>query len=117
MKNLHLRSSRSFLTCGLARGVGLALALSMGAPAWASDAQQLRTRALAATCAQCHGTDGRAVAGEPMVALAGQQKDHLLTQLMAFRSGQRKATIMHQITRGYSAEQLEALSVYFAAQK
>ena len=36
---------------------------------------------------------------------------------MAFRSGERKATIMHQITKGYSQEQLEALAKYFAAQK
>ena len=27
----------------------------------AEDLQRLRTRSLAATCAQCHGTDGRAV--------------------------------------------------------
>jgi cytochrome c553 len=36
---------------------------------------------------------------------------------MAFRSGQRPATIMHQITKGYSLEQLETLAKYFAAQK
>ena len=117
MKKLSSRDPRTGLSGGLARGVVLVLALSVAAPAWASDAQQLRTRALAATCAQCHGTDGRAVAGEPMVALAGQQKDYLLSQLLAFRSGQRKATVMHQLSRGYSPEQLEALSVYFAAQK
>ena len=117
MKNLSSRDPRTGLSGGLARGVVLVLALSVAAPAWASDAQRLRGRALAATCAQCHGTDGRAVAGEPLVALAGQPKDYLLTQLLAFRSGQRKATIMHQITRGYSQEQLEELSVYFAALK
>ncbi|MEY2653408.1 MAG: hypothetical protein RLZZ524_435, partial [Pseudomonadota bacterium] len=38
-------------------------------------------------------------------------------QLMAFRSGQRPATIMHQITKGYSQEQLEAVSKYFGSQK
>lgn len=117
MNNLPLRGSRIPLSGGLARVAGLMLSLSLAAPALANDAQKLRTRALAATCAHCHGTDGRAVAGEPMVALAGQSKDQLLTQLMAFRTGQRKATIMHQITRGYSQEQLEELSVYFAAQK
>ena len=90
---------------------GLMLAASS---AWPADPQALRTRALAATCAQCHGTDGRAVAGEALVRLAGQPKDYLLTQLLAFRSGQRPATIMHQITRGYSQEQLDEVATYFA---
>jgi cytochrome subunit of sulfide dehydrogenase len=82
----------------------------------AKDAERLRLRALAATCAQCHGTDGRAVPGEALVRLAGLPQDYILSQLMAFRSGERKATVMHQITKGYSQEQLEALAKYFAAQ-
>ena len=85
--------------------------------AGAADAQRLRTRALAATCAQCHGTDGQAVAGQAMVRLAGQPRDYLLAQLLAFRAGQRPATVMHQISRGYSAEQLDEVAAYFAAQK
>jgi cytochrome c553 len=117
MKTKPPRSPRTLLSSGLTRGAGLALALSLASPAWALEDLRLRTRALAATCAQCHGTDGHAVAGEPMVKLAGLPRQHLLTQLMAFRTGQRPATIMHQITRGYSQEQLEELSTYFAAQK
>lgn len=97
--------------------LGLALMLAAGAAPAADDTARLRTRALAATCAQCHGTDGHAVAGEAMVRLAGLPQDYLLSQLMAFRSGQRPATIMHQITKGYSQEQLETLAAYFAAQK
>lgn len=97
-----------------ALGLGLALA---GTAALAKDPQRLRTRALAATCAQCHGTDGHAVEGEALVRLAGLPKDYLFNQLLAFRTGQRPATIMHQITRGYSQEQLEEVAGYFAAQK
>ena len=99
-----------------------ALALSLGlllaaGSAWSADPQRLRTRALAATCAQCHGTDGRAVEGEALARLAGQPKDYLMTQLLAFRTGQRPATIMHQITRGYSQEQLDEVATYFAGLK
>lgn len=96
---------------------GLVALLAASAAPAADDTARLRTRALAATCAQCHGTDGHAVAGEAMVRLAGLPQDYLLAQLMAFRSGQRPATIMHQITKGYSQEQLETLAAYFAAQK
>lgn len=83
----------------------------------AKDPERLRLRSLAATCAHCHGTDGHAVEGEALVRLASLPQDYILTQLMAFRAGQRPATIMHQITKGYSQEQLEALAKYFAALK
>lgn len=106
-----LRSATG-LTLGLLALAGLAQAAAPSA-----DAQRLRTRALAATCAQCHGTEGRAVEGQAMVRLAGMGREHLLTQLLAFRTGQRPATIMHQITRGYSQEQLEEVATYFAGQK
>ena len=105
---------------GLRRASPLILTLSLllaTSTAWSADPQRLRTRALAATCAQCHGTDGRAVEGEAMVRLAGQPKDALMTQLLAFRTGQRPATIMHQITRGYSQAQLDEVATYFAGLK
>jgi cytochrome subunit of sulfide dehydrogenase len=86
-------------------------------PPAAAETPALHTRALAATCAHCHGTEGRAVQGEAMVALAGLKEDFILTQLLAFRTGQRPATIMHQITRGYSQEQLAEVAKYFATQK
>ncbi len=106
---------RAWLTLAvLLVGTGAALAQSEAQ----SDAQQrLQTRSLAATCAHCHGTDGRAVEGQPMIRLAGLPADYTLTQLMAFRSGQRPATVMHQLSRGYSPEQLEQLAKYFAAIK
>jgi cytochrome c553 len=83
----------------------------------AKEQQRLRLRSLASSCAHCHGTDGHAVEGEALVHLAGLDRDYILNQLMAFRAGQRPATIMHQITKGYSQEQLEAVAAYFAAQK
>ena len=107
----------AFCTVALA---GALLSTLPASPAWANpqaEADRLRTRSLAATCAQCHGTDGHAVAGQAMVKLAGLPEAYILEQLIAFRIGQRPATIMHQITRGYSQEQLETLAKYFAAQK
>jgi cytochrome c553 len=84
----------------------------------APDAQaRLQQRALAATCAACHGTEGRAPAGSAIPALAGRPAPQLLQQLQAFKNGTREATVMHQIARGYSAAQLEQLAAYFAAQR
>jgi cytochrome subunit of sulfide dehydrogenase len=101
----------------IARPLLASLLLAMALPSLAKDVTTLRTRALAATCAHCHGTDGHAVQGEALIKLAGLPQDYILGQLMAFRSGQRPATIMHQITKGYSQEQLETLAVYFSKQK
>ena len=94
-----------------------AVLLVTGAAAWGQSAAVLHSRALAATCANCHGTDGKAVQGEAMVPLAGLPKDYIVTQMQAFRDGKRTATVMHQIAKGYTPEQIESIAAYFAARK
>jgi cytochrome c553 len=74
-------------------------------------------RSLAATCAACHGTDGRAEPGAGLIGLKGRDKDYIAAQLTAFRNGTRPATVMHQIAKGYTPEQIDQLAAYFAAQK
>jgi cytochrome c553 len=37
--------------------------------------------------------------------------------MQAFKSGQRPATLMHQIAKGYTDEQIEQIAAYLAAQK
>lgn len=96
-----------------------ALIAAATTPALAQDAPQalLRQRALAATCAACHGTEGRAPAGSAMPSLAGRPAPWIVERMSAFQSGAREATVMHQIARGYSAAQIEQLAAYFAAIK
>lgn len=72
-------------------------------------------RNLAATCANCHGTNGVSVGG--MQSLAGEPQEKLRRKLADFKAGNTPATIMHQIVKGYSDEQLELISAWFAAQK
>ena len=71
----------------------------------------------AATCAHCHGTNGKAVDGSTVPSLAGLGKAYQIEQMKAFKAGTRSATIMHQISKGYSDAQIEALATYFSAQK
>ena len=86
-------------------------------PAAAQDAGALRLQALAATCANCHGTQGRAVEGAAVPGLAGMPAAYLVEQVKAFKSGTRPATVMHQLAKGYSDAQIEQMAAFFAAQK
>lgn len=90
---------------------------AQGSDKQGTDPQAMHQRALAATCSHCHGTDGRAVEGEAFARLAGRPADELLAQLLAFRNGQRPATVMQQIAKGYTPEQLESIARFFATVK
>ena len=92
----------------------LALAAACaGAAAQTPDADP--GRGLAAACATCHGTNGSNAGGLP--DLAGQPRGRLAQQLRDFRSGNKPATIMHQISKGYTDAQIDALAGFFASQK
>jgi len=80
-------------------------------------AQDIQGRNLAAGCAICHGTEGRSAPSAPVIPLAGLPRDHIATQMRAFRDGKRPATVMHQIAKGYTDPQIDALAAWFAAQK
>lgn len=79
-------------------------------------AQDTAARNLASACAICHGTDGRAVTKD-VVPLAGLPREHIATQMRAFRDGQRPATAMHQIAKGYTDAQIDSIAGWYAAQK
>jgi len=92
-------------------GLTLLALLASAGLAQAQDALQVRS--WAAACANCHGTDGRAQPG--MEALAG--KDDIAQKMLDFKSGRKPATLMHQIAKGYSDEQIQQIAAYFAALK
>ena len=52
-----------------------------------------------------------------MPNLAGLQRTYLMQQMQDFKTGKRPATVMHQLAKGYTDEQIEALAAYFSAQK
>jgi cytochrome c553 len=91
-----------------------AVALALAAPlTMAQDAHLARN--LAATCANCHGTNG-AARGD-MKVLAGVKAETLIALMNDFRSGNQPATIMHQISKGYTDEQIKLIAGFFAAQQ
>jgi sulfide dehydrogenase cytochrome subunit len=76
--------------------------------------EAIQARSLAAACFNCHGTDGRAQPG--METLAGMSKDDLTKKMLDFKAGRKPATIMHQLSKGYTDEQIQAIAGFFAAQ-
>ena len=76
----------------------------------------LQARSWAASCAACHGTNGQAQPS--MISLAGVPKEVTIQKMLDYKAGRvPAATIMHQLAKGYSDEQIAAIAGYFAAQK
>jgi sulfide dehydrogenase cytochrome subunit len=94
----------------------LAFTLCAAAPLAARSADDAPARSLAATCASCHGTEGRSVSRD-VPSLAGMSKDKIVSDMKAFRSGSRPASVMHQLARGYTDGQVDVIAAYFAARK
>ena len=95
----------------------LALAMAAPLPSLANTAATtLRAQdvaVLAASCANCHGPDGRSSSVIPQ--LRGLPEAHLLQRLQAFKAGTAKdATVMTRLAKGYDDEQLKALAQWFS---
>lgn len=104
----------------LKKSIAAAIAVSAliaSSAALADEAQKLYTQSLAATCANCHGTRGHALEDAVVPGLAGQDAAQFVAKMLAYKKGEREATIMHQIAKGYSEEQIRLLGEYFAAQQ
>jgi cytochrome c553 len=91
----------------------LAVAAADAAPAQTPAANHARN--LAATCTSCHGTNG--VAQGDFATLAGRPKADLVRKLGDFKSGAQPGTVMPQLAKGYTDEQIELIADWFSAQK
>lgn len=99
---------------------GLGSQATAAAPSASADPHLARN--LAASCTGCHGSDQRNEehtdpTKEGIAVLAGRRADQLMRQLDAFRRGERSATIMNQISKGYDEDQLRLIAEWFAAQR
>ena len=67
---------------------------------------------LSASCAGCHGTDGRSQGTIPPIH--GRSAEFIRTSLQEFRSGKRPSTMMGRHARGYTDEEIALIAEYFA---
>lgn len=95
------------------RGMMGAAVFALGAAAASGQAQEDRhVLQWAASCAACHGTDGRSGGGMP--SLAGRNADELARMMGEFREGKRFATVMHQHAKGYTDDEIRQIARHFS---
>lgn len=72
-------------------------------------------QAKAATCAACHGPQGKSV-NPQWPSLAGQNAPYLVGQLEAYKEGTRSDVLMTGQAMALSEQDMRDLAVYYAAQ-
>ena len=68
-------------------------------------------------CVSCHGPDGQGVGGPYFPALAGQHASYIVSQIQAWKNGQRTndpINLMQSVAEALTEEQAQAAAAYFA---
>ncbi|MCK6597788.1 MAG: c-type cytochrome [Bdellovibrionaceae bacterium] len=74
------------------------------------------TSNLVITCAGCHGTEG--ISNNPLWPnLAGQKKEYLSKQLLAFKNQDRKDPLMNPIASSLNEKDIELIAEHFSKKK
>ncbi|MFN4098355.1 MAG: c-type cytochrome [Pararhodobacter sp.] len=87
----------------------LAATLVLALPAGADEPTPL----IAQGCAGCHGQAGEGAGSVPDIA--GYDREAFVQTWAEFREGERFATIMTRIARGYTDEEVAELADYFSS--
>jgi sulfide dehydrogenase cytochrome subunit len=95
----------------LAAGL-LALTILTVRPALADSAPPA---VLATQCSACHGPNGASPGAIPSINQL--DAEGMTASLKSFKSGETQGTVMNRIAKGYSDEEIAALSQYFSTLK
>ena len=68
-----------------------------------------------AACSGCHALS-KAVE-TPVPRLNGRSAEELTTAMLEIKTGKRPSTVMGRLAKGYTDEEIAAMSAWFAAQK
>jgi len=67
----------------------------------------------ASSCSGCHGLNAP---GGAVPALHGQEPEEIVAAMQAFRTGQREATVMDRIAKGFTDEETRAIAAWVSQQ-
>lgn len=90
--------------------VAVLAAIFAGGVAFAADAPPG-----AAGCSGCHASNPRVET--PVPPLTGRPAADIAKEMIAFKSGERKGTIMDRIAKGFSDVEIQAIAAWYAGQK
>jgi cytochrome subunit of sulfide dehydrogenase len=69
----------------------------------------------ALSCSGCHSPVATETSTPPR--LAGRDPAKMVAALQEFRSGQRAATIMDRVVKGFTPDEIQAIAAWYGAQK
>ncbi|HML12433.1 MAG TPA: cytochrome C [Xanthobacteraceae bacterium] len=69
----------------------------------------------AAACTGCHATSAKIETRVPRVA--GRNPAEIVAAMEAFRSGQKPATVMDRIAKGFTDAEIRAIAEWLGAQR
>ena len=69
----------------------------------------------ASSCSGCHATSKSV--DTPVPRLVGRSPAEIEAAMQEFRTGQKPASVMDHIAKGFSADELAAIAAWYAAQK
>lgn len=100
-----------------AAGLVAAAAFLLGTEitAAAASPESLRPPPGALSCGGCHGARPRD--GALLPRIAGRPADEIVAALAAFRSGERAATVMGRIAKGFGPDEDRAIAAWLAEQR
>ena len=95
----------------VAAGLGVAAGVLLaGSPAPAADPQLL-----ASECSSCHASSEALTTAIPKIR--GLPEVAIAAALRAFRAGQRPATVMDRIAKGFTDDEIKQLAAYFSSRR
>ena len=69
----------------------------------------------AAACSGCHAANPRVET--PVPPIVGRPAADIAQAMTAFKAGQRSATVMDRIAKGFSDDEIQAIAAWLAAQR
>ena len=67
----------------------------------------------ASACSGCHAANPSVAT--PVPSLAGRKSAEIVAALSAFKAGQRPATVMDRIAKGFSEDEIRAIADWYGA--
>jgi cytochrome subunit of sulfide dehydrogenase len=86
------------------------------APTPSTNPNPVLASTMAHSCAACHGTNGE-LGDEYFMPLAGMPVQQFVRTMTDFREGQRPATLMGHVAKGFTDADIKAMGEFFAAIK